>query len=74
MHQRHDVATLGAKNRRAQYEKGQQGGEDRKGKRGGEDGEGERNGEGHWRNKVNLVVRENSDSEASIYYHIIYKC
>ncbi len=23
---------------------------------------------------INLVVRENSDSEASVYHHIIFKC
>ena len=83
VHQHHDVAIFGAKNRRAQYEKGQQGEKDRKGKRSeedeegersGEDKEGERSGESHWGNKVNSVVRENSGFKANVYHHIIYKC
>ena len=82
VHQYHDVTTLGVKSGRAQYEKGQQDGEDGKGKMGGEDGKGKMGGEdrenkrsrvGYWGNKINLVVRENSSSEASIYHHIIYK-
>ena len=47
VHQYHNVTTLGTKSERAQYEKGQQGGEDRKGKKSGKDGEGERNRESH---------------------------
>ena len=74
VYQRHNVATLSAKSERTQYEKGQQSRENGKSKRCGEDGEGERSRESHWRNKVNLVVRENSGSEASIYHHIIFKC
>ena len=42
MHQHYDVITFGAKSRKAQYEKGQRGGEDGKSKRGGEDREDER--------------------------------
>ena len=61
-------------NRRVQYGKSQQGGKNRKSKRGREDGEGERNGKGYQENKVNLVIRENSDSKASVYHHIIYNC
>ena len=83
VHQHHDVAPLGPKSGRAQYEKGQKGEDDRKGqrgredgkgKKGGEDGKGERGGGGHWGNKVNPVVGENSGSKASVYHHIIYGC
>ncbi len=75
MHQHYDVAPLGPKSGRAQYGKSQRGREDGKGKRGGEDGKDERGGGGHRGNKVNLVVGENSGSEASsVYHHIIYGC
>ena len=47
MHQCHNVATFSAKNRKVQYEKGQQGKEYKRSKRDGEDGEGKRSGKGH---------------------------
>ena len=74
MHQRHNVATFDAKSERTQYKKNQQGREDRKGKRDGKDGKDKRSGEGHQKNKINLVIRENSSFEVNIYHHIIYKC
>ena len=82
IHQYHKVAILDAKSRRVQYEKSQQDWEDEKGKKSKEDGkgkkngkdrEGERNRKSHQGNKVNLMVKENSDSKASVYHHIIYK-
>ena len=66
----HDVASLGPKSGRAQYEKGQRGKEDGKGKRDRENRRNERGGGGHCGNKVNLVVGENSGSKASVYHHI----
>ena len=74
MHQCHDVATLGAKSGRAQYEKGQQDRKDGKDKKGRKDGKGEKSRESYWGNKVNSVVKENCGSEASVYHYIIYKC
>ena len=74
MYQRYNVATFSTKNGKVQYRKSQRGREDEKSKRGGEDGKGERNEKGHWGNKVNSVVRENSSFEASVYHYIIYKC
>ena len=79
VHQRHNIAIFGAKSEKAQYGKGQRGWEDEKGKRSGkngkgkrgkEDGKGKRSRESHWGNKVNLMVMENSSSEASVYHHI----
>ncbi len=64
---------MSPKNEQAQYEKSQRDREDGKDKRGGKDEEGERSEESHQRNKINLVVRENSNSKASIHYYIIYK-
>ncbi len=72
IHQHHDVATLGAKDGRAQYRKSQRDREDKKGKRSGKDEGDKRSGEGHRGNKVNLVVQENSSSEVNVYHHIIY--
>ncbi len=74
MHQRHDVAPFGPRSRRAQYRNGQRDGKDRKGKRGKENRKDERGGESHRGNKVDSVVEESSGSEASNYYHIIYRC
>ena len=73
VHQRHNIITLSAKSGKTQYEKNQQGRKDEKDKRGGKNGEGERNEEGHWKNKVNLVVKENGGFETSVYHYIIYK-
>ncbi len=47
VHQRHDVASLGPKSRRAQYGNSQRGGEDGKGKRSRENRKGEKGGRGH---------------------------
>ena len=74
IHQRHNIANLGAKSGKTQYGKSQQSREDGKGKKGGEDGEGKRCRENHRENKINLVVKDNSGFEASMYHHIIYKC
>ncbi len=71
VHQYYDVIPLGSKSGRAQYGNSQRGGENEKGKRGGENGKGEK---GHRRNKLDLLVEENSGSEISDYYHIIYQC
>ena len=70
----HDVAPLGCKSGRAQYEEGQKGGEDEKDKKDGENGKSERGGGRYRGNKVNPIVKESSGSEASVYYHIIYQC
>ena len=69
----HNVPTFVSKSGRAQYEKSQRGREDGKGKKDREDREGKKIGGGYWGNKVNSVVRKNSDFEASVYHHIIYK-
>ncbi len=74
VHQRHDVTPLGPRSKRAQYGNGQRDGEDGKGKRGGENRKGKRGRGGYWRNKVDPLVEESSGSEASNYYHIIYRC
>ena len=67
------MATLNGKSGKAQYKKGQQIGEDRNNKRGEKDRKGEKSREDYWRNKENLMVRENNGFEASVYYHIISK-
>ncbi len=74
MHQCYDIASLGPKSRRAQYENSQRDREDGKVMGGGENRMGERGGGGHQENKVDPMVEKSSDSEASDYYHIIYKC
>lgn len=58
-----DITTFGSKNEKVYYEKRYRGGETRMDERGRE---------GHWRNKVNPVVKESTDSETSVYYHRIY--
>ena len=73
MHQRHDIATLGAKIGRAQYKKVQHSRKDEKDKKSEEDGEDKRSEEGYWENKINLVIKKNSIFEANVYHHIIYK-
>ena len=70
----HDVALLGLKSGRAQYEEGKRGRKNEKDKRDRENERGKRGEEGHCRNKVNLMVEKSSDFEASVYYHIIYQC
>ncbi len=72
MHYRYDVASLGPKSRRAQYGNSQRDREDGKGKKVGRNGKYEKGGRGHRENKVDTVIEENSSSEASDYYHIIY--
>lgn len=72
IYERYDVAPLSPRNGRTQYGKGQKSEDNRKGKRCGENRKGEWGGRGHWENKVDRVVEENSDFEASDYYHIIY--
>ena len=74
MYKRLDVVSLGPKSRRVQYEEGKRGGEDGKDKKGRENGKSEKSGGGHCGNKVNPMVGESSNSEASVYYHIIYRC
>ena len=74
VYKRHDVAPLGPKSGRAQYEEGQRDGEDGKDKRGGENERGEMGRGGHRGNKVNPIVEESSGSEASVYHHIINRC
>ena len=74
VYKRHNVAPLGPKNERAQDGEGQRGREDGKDKRGKENRRAERGGRGHCGNKVNSVVRESSNSKASVYHHIIYWC
>ena len=73
MHQCHNITIHGAISKRTQYGKDQRGRKDGKDKGGGKDREDERSGERYRENKVNLVVKKNSDFEASVYYHIIYK-
>ena len=70
----HDVPPLGAKSEKTQDGEGKKDREDRKNKRNRENRKGERGGRGHCGNKINPVVGESSGSEASIYYHIIYRC
>ena len=53
-------------------EKGQRGRENGKEKKGGENRRSERGRRGYYGNKVNPLVRENSDFEVSVYHHIIY--
>lgn len=47
------------------------GGKNEKGKTGRKNRKNKRGRKNYLENKINLVVRENSDSEASVYYHII---
>lgn len=70
----YDVVPFCLKSGKAQDEKGQRGGKDGKDKRGRENRRDERGKGGHCRNKVNLVVQQSSDSEISVYHHIIYRC
>ena len=63
IYQYHDIAPLNFKSGRLQYGKVQRSKEDKKGQRGGK---------GHGEDKINLVIRGNSNSETSVYYHIIY--
>ena len=74
MNKHHDVVPLGPKSKRAQYKEGQRGGEDWKDKSGEKNRRDERGRKSHCRNKLIPVVGENSSSEASVYYHIIYWC
>ena len=74
VYKRYDVAPLGLKNGRAQYGENQRDREDGKNKRGGENGKGKKGGGGYCRNEVKPMVGESSDSDTSIYYHIIYRC
>ena len=69
---RHDVASFGSKNRRAQDGEGKRGGKNRKNKKTRENRRGERGRRGHCRNKINPLVGENSGSETTVYHHIIY--
>ncbi len=72
VHQRHDIAPLSPKGKRAQYGNSQRDEEDKKCKKGWENGKSERGRRGHWMNKVDQVVEESGGSETSDYYHIIY--
>ena len=58
VHQCHDVVPFDLKNRRSQYEKVQ---------RIEKDGKDQRSREGCQGNKINLVIRENSGFEVSVY-------
>ena len=74
MYKRHDIAPLGPKNRKAQYKEGQKSGEDGKDKKGRENERVERGERDHYGNKINLVVEKSSNSETSVYHHLIYRC
>lgn len=45
-----------------------------KNKKSRENRKSERDGGGHQRNKIDLIVEENSSFEISDYYHTIYYC
>ena len=74
MYKCHNVAPFGLKNGRAQYGESQRGRKNGKDKRGGKNRKGKRSEGGYCGNKVNPIVGESNGSEASVYYHIIYRC
>ena len=72
VYKRHDVALLGPKSGRAQYEEGKRDREDEKDKKSRENERGERGKRSNCGNKVNPIIGKSNSFEASIYYHIIY--
>ncbi len=71
VHNYHDITLFGSKSGKAQYENSQKSGEDGKDRRGRENRKDKRD---HQENKVDLLIEESSNFEASKYYHIIYQC
>lgn len=72
MYKCYDIAFFNSKNGRTQDKKGQRGEKDEKNKKNRENKRDEKDKGSYCKNKINLVIGENSGFEASIYYHIIY--
>lgn len=68
----YDVVFFSPKSRKTQDEKGQRIRKNVKNKRDGKNKKDKKRRKGHYRNKVNLVVRKSSGFKAKVYYHIIY--